>query len=97
MKWHWIRDKEVLEENKVYWDRGTNNNDNYFTKHHPSIHHRQIQPRYIHTSNLARKIPQTIRLFKGVFNQVPFTQYFIDSLKMIQAEPQYMTKKYPTV
>ena len=35
MKWHWLRDKEVLENVILYWYKGTNNDDNYFTKHHP--------------------------------------------------------------
>ena len=46
MKWHWFREKEVLDQLRVYWDRGTNNDADYFTKHHPPIHHRQMRPRY---------------------------------------------------
>ena len=49
MKCHWLRDKEVLEQLRVYWDRGTNNDADYFTKHQPPIHQRKIRPRYIHT------------------------------------------------
>ena len=48
MKWNWLRDKEVLEQLRVYWDKGTNNDADYFTKHHPPIHHRQMRPWYIH-------------------------------------------------
>ena len=29
MKWHWLRYKEVLEQMRVYWDKGTNNDANY--------------------------------------------------------------------
>ena len=54
MKWHWLRDKEVLEQHILYCDRDTNNDADYFTKHHPPIHHRQMRPQYIHTSNLVR-------------------------------------------
>ena len=68
MKWHWLRDKEVLEQLILYWDRGTNNDTDYLTKHHPPIHHRQTRPRYIHTLNLVRKISETIRLYEGVLN-----------------------------
>ena len=62
MKRHWLRDREVLEQIRAYWDRGTNNYDDYLTKYHPPIHHRKTQPRYIHTLNLVREIPQTIIL-----------------------------------
>ena len=77
----------------VYWDKGTNNDANYFTKHHPRIHHSQMRPRYIHNSNLARTISQTIRLCEGVLNQVLGTQSCIESLKVIGAKPQFMTDK----
>ena len=40
----WLRDKEVLEQLRVYWDNRTNNDANYFTKHHPPIHHHQMRP-----------------------------------------------------
>ena len=37
MKSHWLRDKEVLAQLLVYWYKGTNNNTDYFTKHHPQL------------------------------------------------------------
>ena len=49
MKWHWLRDKEVINKFRVNWNRGTNNDVDYFTKHHPPIHHRQTILWYIHT------------------------------------------------
>ena len=97
MKWHWLRDKEVLEQLIIYCYKGTNDDSDYFTKHHPSIHHRQIRPWYIYTLNLVRTIPQTIILCEGVLNRVPGTQSCIESLKVIQEKPQSMTKKFHTV
>ena len=73
MKCHWLRDKEVLEKLILYWDKGTNNDTDYFTKHQPPIHHHQMRPLYIHTLKLSRKIPQTIRVCEVVFNRVPGT------------------------
>ena len=61
MKWHWLRDKEALEQLRVYWDKGMNNEPNYFTKHHPPIKNNQMRHRYIHTSNLVGEIPHTIK------------------------------------
>ena len=93
MKWHWLRYTEVLDKIRVYWNRGTNNDTDYLTKHHPPIHHRQIRTWYIHTSNLARTIYHTIILCEGVLNQSPVTHYRVDPLKAIRSEPQYMTRK----
>ena len=73
MKWHWLRYKEMLEKLRVYWDIGEKNDADYFIRYYPPIHHRQMRPRYMHTSNLERKITQTINLCKGVLNQVPGT------------------------
>ena len=39
-KWKWLRDKEILEQIRVYQDRGTNKDTDYCTKRHPPIHHR---------------------------------------------------------
>ena len=77
MKWHWLRDKEFFDQLRVYWDRGTKNDAGYFMKHEPPIHHHQMRPCYIHTSNLVRKIHQTIRLCEGVLNRFLCTQYCI--------------------
>ena len=49
MKYHWLRDKEVLKQLRLYWYRRTNNDDEDFTKPHPPIDHCKMQPRYIHT------------------------------------------------
>ena len=86
MKWNWLRYKEVIDKIRVYWDKVTNNDADYFTKHHPPIHHRQMRPRYIHTSNLVRTITQTIRLCKGVLNQVPGNKSCVIYLKEIRAK-----------
>ena len=69
MKWHWLIDKEMIEKIIVYWGRGRNNDADFFTKHQPPIHHRQMRPRYINTPNLGREITQTIRLREGVLNR----------------------------
>ena len=43
MHLHWLRDKEKQKYFKVFWDKGENNYADYFTKHHPIIHHRRIR------------------------------------------------------
>ena len=39
MQLHWLRDKENHNFFNVFWDKGTNNDADYFTKHHPTVHH----------------------------------------------------------
>ena len=97
IKWHYLRYKEVLEQLRVYWDIGMNNDADYFTKHHPPIRHRQMRPRCINALNLLITIPYTIRLCDGMFNPFLCNQSCINSLKPIRAEPQYMIAKYPIV
>ena len=43
MQLHWLQDKENQRFFKVFWDKGKNNGADYFTKHHPTVHHRQIR------------------------------------------------------
>ena len=77
IEWHWLRDKKIIKQIRIYWDKFTNNDTGYFTKYHTPTHHRQMRHRYMHTSNLVRTIIQIIRLFEGVLNQVPSTQSWI--------------------
>ena len=53
MKLYWLRDKEVLELLRLYWDKNTNNGADYFMNNHPQTHFHPMQPRYIHTSNIV--------------------------------------------
>ena len=43
MHLHWLRDKENKNHFKVFWDKGSNNGADYFTKHHATIHHRKVR------------------------------------------------------
>ena len=49
MKWHCIKDKEVLKQLRLYWDKGKNNGADYFTNHHPPTHRHKMRPWYINT------------------------------------------------
>ena len=47
MRYHWLRDRTLQQHLQIYWDRGSNNHADYFTKHHPPIHHRsKVRMRY---------------------------------------------------
>ena len=44
MRFHWLRENDNFI---MYWDKGLNNDANYFTKHHTPEHHQNMRPKYI--------------------------------------------------
>ena len=52
MSFHWLRENENFH---LYWNKGSNNDANYFTKHHAPKHHKNMRPKCI----LKGKITQT--------------------------------------
>ena len=47
MRYHWLRDRETQRQFKIFWRPGTNNDGDYFTKHHPTTIHREQRPKYV--------------------------------------------------
>merc|ERR1711903_104982 len=47
VRFYWLRDRAEQGQFRIYWDAGKNNLADYFTKHHPPMHHRRM--RKIHT------------------------------------------------
>ena len=56
MQLHWLRDKELNKDFTVFWDMGSNQGADYFTKHHPNIHHRTIRSKYIRDNITSLKM-----------------------------------------
>ena len=48
MRFHWLRDPPTKQQIGVYWDKGTNNWADYYTKTHTTPYHRTMRPNYIH-------------------------------------------------
>ena len=48
MRLYWVRDRVRAKEFMVYWRRGTDNDADYFTKHHSPTHHRLKRSRYLY-------------------------------------------------
>ena len=44
MRFHWLRDRETLQQFRFYWRPGKLNIADYWTKHHPASHHKHIRP-----------------------------------------------------
>lgn len=53
MRFCWIQDCVRQGHFLVYWRRGKDNMGDYFTKHHATAHHQQIQPTYLHVAQCA--------------------------------------------
>ena len=47
MRYHWLRDRQTQQQFNIFWDKGTNNNSDYYTKHHATRHHRSQRPKYV--------------------------------------------------
>ena len=54
IRFHWIREQQLQNNIKVYWDKGTNNYANFFTKHHAPAHHKRMRPIYLHVNNIIQ-------------------------------------------
>jgi hypothetical protein len=57
MRFYWIRDRVRQEQFLIYWRKGSTNRADYFTKHHPTKHHRRMRPMYLHTPTSNRYAP----------------------------------------
>ena len=47
MRYYWLRDKILQQQFKFFWDKGSNNHADYWTKHHPTKHHRAVRATYV--------------------------------------------------
>jgi len=43
MRYHWLRKKQTKDVFRIFWDKGSNNHADYFTKHHPAKHHLEVR------------------------------------------------------
>ncbi len=46
MRFHWLRDREV-QGHRIYWWPGKTNLADYFTKHHPPMHHVNVRSEFL--------------------------------------------------
>ena len=47
MRYHWLRDRQAQQQFKIFWEKGTTNDADYFTKHHATAHHRAQRAKYV--------------------------------------------------
>jgi hypothetical protein len=47
MRFHWLRDHECQQKFQIYWQPGKLNYADYWTKHHPESHHRNMRIEFL--------------------------------------------------
>jgi hypothetical protein len=47
MRFHWLCNREAQEQFHIYWRPGKTNLADYFTKHHPPLHHVDIRSEFL--------------------------------------------------
>jgi hypothetical protein len=55
MRFYWIRDRVRQGQFHILWKKGSLNQADYFTKHHPATHHQAIRSAYLHDPNNRSK------------------------------------------
>ena len=50
MQFYWVKDRVKRKQFLVYWRQGVKNDADYFTKRHPTSHHRRNRSRFLHIS-----------------------------------------------
>ena len=56
MCFHWLRDRELQQQLRIYWRSGKLNHADYFTKHHPAAHHRNIRKEYLTPQRIIQEL-----------------------------------------
>jgi hypothetical protein len=50
MRFYWLKDRESVQQFKYYWRPGKTNKADYWTKHHPALHHQTIREQILNNS-----------------------------------------------
>ena len=54
MRFWWLRDKELTNKFKIYWQEGKRNKGDYYTKHHSGAHHQRERKNYLANSAVTK-------------------------------------------
>jgi hypothetical protein len=68
MRYHWLRCHNAQGQFCYYWRPGTQNLADYFTKHHPTSHHKSVCPTKLTPAN----DPKYMKLFETSTTPVTF-------------------------
>ena len=65
MRFHWLQDRSMQKQFRFYWHPGPTNYADYWTKHHPAAHHRNMRTVFL------TPFSQLLELRKKVNNLTP--------------------------
>ena len=60
VQFYWMKKRVKQKSFLVYWKPGSQNMGDYFQKHHPPHHHREISATYLYMENALLNIYQKI-------------------------------------
>jgi len=55
---HWLRDRACQEQFRIYWKPGKLNYADYWIKHHPDKHHKNVQKEFLTPYNVLDMLRQ---------------------------------------
>ena len=76
MRYFWLKEKHTTKQFHIYWKPGYTNLADYFTKHHPPLHHKRVRRMYIFDNFLSRLQPSpfcTVSDLQGCIDSIPTT------------------------
>ena len=59
MRYYWLQDQEAQQHFQFNWEKGENNQADYFTKHHPPAHHQRVRQEYVNTCHTTAPVRST--------------------------------------
>ena len=63
MRFYWLRDRETREQFRFFWRAGKLNLADYWTKHHPAMHHKNMRNKFLTQKkildDLGRRLEKT--------------------------------------
>jgi hypothetical protein len=60
MRFYWLKDRESVEQFKYHWRPGKDNLADYWTKHHPAIHHQAMRDLILNNSKAMTMMGKAI-------------------------------------
>ena len=58
MRFHWLRNRKLQKQLCFYWRSGKLNYADYFTKHHPAAHHRNMRKEFLTPQRVLQDLVQ---------------------------------------
>jgi hypothetical protein len=65
MRFYWLKDRESVEQFKYHWAPGKNNYGDYWTKHHPPMHHQMMRSIILNNPKMTQLWKEAIKKKAG--------------------------------